>query len=211
MRPLGHMHSFPTDPSNNSKSLYSGDLGAIDAMYDIAVSTSCAALDYVVVDNTATAQCCVEMLRRKGLGVATFLILDKQQHLAKALQEKPSAPEGVLSGSYLLLYYDLCPSLLLYCSLLRQALSKHRLDKKAKVPTNQFAGQGDTTKHLSYVLMHFGDRSCTSPAEAHSASTVIQTLCPWTPCWHGHAAAVPVQVDCFLVRCVKNTAGLHCK
>ena len=71
-----------------------GDLGAIDAKYDIAVSTSCAALDYVVVDNTATAQCCVEMLRRRGLGVATFLILDKQQHLARALQEKPTPPEG---------------------------------------------------------------------------------------------------------------------
>ena len=76
-------------------SAFAGDLGAIDAKYDIAVSTSCAALDYVVVDNTATAQCCVEMLRSKGLGVATFLILDKQQHLAKALQEKPTAPEGV--------------------------------------------------------------------------------------------------------------------
>ena len=73
---------------------FAGDLGAIDAKYDIAVSTSCAALDYVVVDNTATAQCCVEMLRRKGLGVATFLILDKQQHLAQAVQEKPTAPEG---------------------------------------------------------------------------------------------------------------------
>lgn len=58
------------------------------------MSTSCAALDYVVVDTTATAQSCVEMLRRKGLGVATFLILDKQQHLAKALQEKPAAPES---------------------------------------------------------------------------------------------------------------------
>ena len=74
---------------------FTGDLGTIDAKYDIAVSTSCAALDYVVVDNTATAQCCVEMLRRKGLGVATFLILDKQQHLAKMVQDKPTAPEGV--------------------------------------------------------------------------------------------------------------------
>lgn len=71
-----------------------GDLGAIDAKYDIAVSTSCAALDYIVVDNTATAQCCVELLRRQNLGVGTFLILDKQQHLAPALQNKPTPPEG---------------------------------------------------------------------------------------------------------------------
>ncbi len=82
------------DKQCNPSHWNTGDLGAIDAKYDIAVSTSCGALDYVVVDNTGTAQCCVEMLRRKGLGVATFLILDKQQHLAKALQERPSAPEG---------------------------------------------------------------------------------------------------------------------
>ena len=81
-----------------------GDLGAIDAKYDIAVSTSCAALDYIVVDTTGTAQCCVEMLRRKGLGVATFLILDKQQPLAKALQEKPSPPEGEHSHQLLQLH-----------------------------------------------------------------------------------------------------------
>ena len=74
--------------------MLAGDLGAIDAKYDIAVSTSCGALDYIVVDNTATAQCCVELLRRQGLGVATFLILDKQQHLAAALQTKPTPPEG---------------------------------------------------------------------------------------------------------------------
>ena len=79
---------------------FTGDLGAIDAKYDIAVSTSCAALDYVVVDNTTTAQTCVEMLRRKGLGVATFLILDKQQHLANAVQEKLTAPEGVTCLSH---------------------------------------------------------------------------------------------------------------
>lgn len=75
-----------------------GDLGAIDAKYDIAVSTSCAALDYIVVDNAATAQCCVELLRRQNLGVGTFLILDKQQHLGSALQNKPTPPEGASSS-----------------------------------------------------------------------------------------------------------------
>ena len=81
--------------------MVAGDLGAIDAKYDIAVSTSCGALDYIVVDNTATAQCCVELLRRQGLGVATFLILDKQQHLAAALQTKPTPPEGETVSSML--------------------------------------------------------------------------------------------------------------
>ena len=33
-----------------------GDLGAIDKKYDVAVSTACAALDYIVVETTADAQ-----------------------------------------------------------------------------------------------------------------------------------------------------------
>ena len=70
-----------------------GDLGAIDARYDIAVSTACPALDYIVVDSTPTAQKCVEFLRKKQIGVTTFLILEKQAHLAKALQQKVSPPE----------------------------------------------------------------------------------------------------------------------
>ena len=33
-----------------------GDLGAIDARYDVAVSTACPALDYIVVETTSDAQ-----------------------------------------------------------------------------------------------------------------------------------------------------------
>ena len=72
-----------------------GDLGAIDAKYDIAASTACPALDYIVVDATSTAQRCVELLRQRQLGVATFLILEKQRHLVPALNEKVSPPEGI--------------------------------------------------------------------------------------------------------------------
>ena len=71
-----------------------GDLGAVDARYDVAASTSSGALDYIVVDDTATAQKCVLLLREKGLGVATFLILDKQRHLLRQCQEPASPPEG---------------------------------------------------------------------------------------------------------------------
>lgn len=60
-----------------------GDLGAIDPAYDVAISTACGSLDYIVVDSTATAQRCVEFLRQRQLGVATFLILEKQAHLAQ--------------------------------------------------------------------------------------------------------------------------------
>eukprot|EP00899_Mesostigma_viride_P022586 jgi/Mesvir1/3511/Mv11989-RA.2 len=72
-----------------------GDLGAIDAKYDVAVSTACGALDWIVVATTGDAQKCVELLRKNNLGIATFLILEKQQHLASKMREKVSPPEGV--------------------------------------------------------------------------------------------------------------------
>ncbi len=71
-----------------------GDLGAIDSKFDVPVSTAAPALDYIVVDDTPTAQRCVELLRARELGVATFLILDKQAHLAQKAFEKASTPEG---------------------------------------------------------------------------------------------------------------------
>lgn len=73
---------------------HKGDLGAIGKEYDVAVSTSCPALDYIVVETTNAAQRCVELLRQRQLGVATFLILEKQQHLVAAIKEKKKPPEG---------------------------------------------------------------------------------------------------------------------
>ncbi|KAH7432741.1 hypothetical protein KP509_07G037500 [Ceratopteris richardii] len=72
-----------------------GDLGAIAAKYDVAISTACPGLDYIVVDTANTAQACVEMLRTRNLGVATFLILDKQEGHRQKMKEKVQTPEGV--------------------------------------------------------------------------------------------------------------------
>lgn len=72
-----------------------GDLGAIDAKYDVAISTACHGLDYIVVETTNSAQACVELLRRRNLGIATFMILEKQAHHLRKLQEKVKTPEGV--------------------------------------------------------------------------------------------------------------------
>ncbi|CAI5494544.1 unnamed protein product [Closterium sp. Naga37s-1] len=72
-----------------------GDLGAIDGKYDVAISTACGALEYIVVDNIETAQACTALLRERQLGVQTFLALDKQQHLVRDMSEKLSTPEGV--------------------------------------------------------------------------------------------------------------------
>eukprot|EP00775_Hariotina_reticulata_P001241 gene1241-1581_t len=70
-----------------------GDLGAIDSKFDVAISTACPALNYIVVDSTSDAQHCVELLRKRQLGVATFLILDKQRGLTAHMEEKVKTPE----------------------------------------------------------------------------------------------------------------------
>ena len=78
-------------------SCVSGDLGSIDAKYDVAVSTAAPQLDYMVVADTGTAQRCIELLRKQGLGVATFLMLDKQAHLATQAGQPVQPPEGSLT------------------------------------------------------------------------------------------------------------------
>jgi chromosome segregation ATPase len=62
--------------------------------YDVAISTACTALNYIVVETASDAQRCVELLRRRSLGVATFLILEKQKGLAGQMNEAVQTPEG---------------------------------------------------------------------------------------------------------------------
>ncbi|KAF2214385.1 hypothetical protein CERZMDRAFT_37699 [Cercospora zeae-maydis SCOH1-5] len=54
-----------------------GNLGAIDAKYDVAISTACPSLDNMVVDTVEAAQQCIEYLRKNNLGRANFICLDK--------------------------------------------------------------------------------------------------------------------------------------
>ncbi|VDD88634.1 unnamed protein product [Enterobius vermicularis] len=72
-----------------------GDLGAIDQKYDVAISTTCGALDYIVVDTIDTAQQCVDFLKKENLGIATFIALDKQAHLRRYMEKPASTPEQV--------------------------------------------------------------------------------------------------------------------
>ena len=67
-----------------------GDLGAIDETYDVAISTTCYALDNIVVDSIGTAQLCIQLLKKENLGIATFIALDKQQHFSSRIHNKPS-------------------------------------------------------------------------------------------------------------------------
>ncbi|VDO39723.1 unnamed protein product, partial [Onchocerca flexuosa] len=84
--------------SGNIPGIYGrlGDLGAIDEKYDVAISTTCRPLDYIVVDNVDTAQMCVEFLRRENLGIASFLVLDKQEKLRPYMAKLTSTPENAL-------------------------------------------------------------------------------------------------------------------
>ncbi|KFQ30143.1 Structural maintenance of chromosomes protein 4, partial [Mesitornis unicolor] len=81
--------------SGNIPGLYGrlGDLGAINDKYDVAISSSCSALDYIVVDTIDTAQACVNFLKATGAGFASFIALDKMAVWEKNTQ-KISTPEN---------------------------------------------------------------------------------------------------------------------
>uniref|UniRef100_A0A8D2J105 Structural maintenance of chromosomes protein n=1 Tax=Varanus komodoensis TaxID=61221 RepID=A0A8D2J105_VARKO len=81
--------------SGNIPGIYGrlGDLGAIDEKYDIAISSSCGALDHIVVDSIDTAQICVNFLKKQNIGVATFIGLDKMAVWEKSMG-KIQTPEN---------------------------------------------------------------------------------------------------------------------
>ncbi|CAH8625385.1 unnamed protein product [Schistosoma margrebowiei] len=73
-----------------------GDLGAIPSRYDIAISTACGALDYIVTDTMDTAQKAVNFLKQNNLGQTTFIALDKMKKWA----EKSSIPFNMPKVSF---------------------------------------------------------------------------------------------------------------
>jgi chromosome segregation ATPase len=55
-----YLYLFKTDFISKGRL---GDLGTIDSKYDVAISTACKALDYIVVDTTATGEKCIDFLK----------------------------------------------------------------------------------------------------------------------------------------------------
>jgi structural maintenance of chromosome 4 len=49
----------------------------------VAISTACGPLDNIVVDTVDTGQKCIEFLKKNDIGRATFIALEKQEHLRK--------------------------------------------------------------------------------------------------------------------------------
>eukprot|EP00668_Euglena_longa_P000887 GGOE01001072.1.p1 GENE.GGOE01001072.1~~GGOE01001072.1.p1 ORF type:complete len:1276 (-),score=488.69 GGOE01001072.1:250-4077(-) len=72
-----------------------GDLGAIDSKYDVAISTACPQLNFIVVEDVATGQRCLEVLRANDVGRCTVIVLEKQQHLHAKAHARIDTPENV--------------------------------------------------------------------------------------------------------------------
>jgi chromosome segregation ATPase len=70
-----------------------GDLGAIDATYDVAISTACGALDHIVVETAEAGQECVQYLRDNNLGFATFILMDKMEQQYHNRMDKIALPD----------------------------------------------------------------------------------------------------------------------
>ncbi|KAN0040303.1 hypothetical protein ACTA71_012193 [Dictyostelium dimigraforme] len=63
-----------------------GDFGAIDPKYDVAISTAAfSQMDNIIVETTAAAEECVQLLRTENLGRATFMILENLEYQRKNL------------------------------------------------------------------------------------------------------------------------------
>ncbi|CAH0386947.1 unnamed protein product [Bemisia tabaci] len=72
-----------------------GDLGAIDEKYDVAVSTACGALDNIIVDTIENVNHCIQALKQQNVGRATFIALEKMEHLRPKTKQKVKTPENV--------------------------------------------------------------------------------------------------------------------
>ncbi|XP_047130345.1 structural maintenance of chromosomes protein 4 isoform X1 [Hydra vulgaris] len=72
-----------------------GDLGAIENKYDIAISTACGPLDFIVVDTMDTAQKGVQFLKKNNIGSTTFIALDKVSNCEQKANSKINTPENV--------------------------------------------------------------------------------------------------------------------
>ncbi|XP_065224960.1 structural maintenance of chromosomes protein 4 isoform X2 [Planococcus citri] len=71
-----------------------GDLGAIDEKYDVAISTACGALDFILVDTSSTISSCIRALKDNNVGRATFVALDKIAHHYKRCVPNFKGPEN---------------------------------------------------------------------------------------------------------------------
>lgn len=68
-----------------------GDLATIAPEYDVAISTACGYLDYVVTETSEGAQRCIQFLRDSNLGRASFIALNQMSDW-KERMSRPCKP-----------------------------------------------------------------------------------------------------------------------
>lgn len=71
-----------------------GDLGFINAKYDVAISSVCGALEFIVVETAESGEAAGQLLRQKKMSPSTFLFLDKQARFLQHLKNPSQAPRG---------------------------------------------------------------------------------------------------------------------
>jgi structural maintenance of chromosome 4 len=71
-----------------------GDLGTIAPEYDVAITTACPQLNYIVAESAKAAQMAVALLKKNKLGVATFMMLDSINVNPRNMEPRET-PEGV--------------------------------------------------------------------------------------------------------------------
>ena len=71
-----------------------GDLGAIDSKFDMAASTATGLLDFIVVDSYDNAKRCIQMLKSRRIGKASFLTLDRLKDMARFMEMPKRFPKN---------------------------------------------------------------------------------------------------------------------
>ena len=71
-----------------------GDLGTIDKKYDIAISTACPQLDFLVVDTPSNARNILTFLRNNNIGTASIIILEKVSWVERYFTQNYNCPQG---------------------------------------------------------------------------------------------------------------------
>ncbi|KAI5713839.1 hypothetical protein M8J76_006275 [Diaphorina citri] len=72
-----------------------GDLGGIDQKYDIAVSTACGALNYIVTETVEAGEAVIAAVKRQNVGRVNVIPLDKMQQYHSQCYDKYRTPENV--------------------------------------------------------------------------------------------------------------------
>ncbi|XP_055545678.1 structural maintenance of chromosomes protein 4 [Wyeomyia smithii] len=72
-----------------------GNLGGIDTKYDVAISTCCGQLDFIVVEKVNDAQACIDFLKKHDIGRASFIALEKIQQYEQYCHNRIQTPENV--------------------------------------------------------------------------------------------------------------------